>query len=156
VQRFIGFVYQEVRMLGEKKPEAIEVRVAAHASIRARCSKCRRPSPGYDRLPERRWQFVPLWGIPVWFLYAPRWVHCAEHGVVVGAYSVERREASADDSDDGLSGTLGTASELAGNGSGISNELGIGVPLGGVVCGMGSGTPPSERRRGHRLAEIRY
>ena len=28
-----------------------------------------------------------------------------------GAYSVERREASADDSDDGLSGTLGTASD---------------------------------------------
>lgn len=70
-------------MLGEKKPEAIEVRVEAHASIRARCSRCQRPSPGYDRLPERRWQFVPLWGIPVWFLYAPRRVQCAEHGVVV-------------------------------------------------------------------------
>lgn len=83
VQRFVGFVYREVRMLGEKKPEAIEVRVEAHASIRARCSRCQRPSPGYDRLPERRWQFVPLWGIPVWFLYAPRRVQCAEHGVVV-------------------------------------------------------------------------
>ena len=32
---------------------------------------------------ERRWQFVPLWGIPVWFVYAPRRVECAEHGVVV-------------------------------------------------------------------------
>ena len=83
MQRFVGFVYREVRMLGEKKPEAIEVRVEAHASIRARCSRCQRPSPGYDRLPERRWQFVPLWGIPVWFLYAPRRVQCAEHGVVV-------------------------------------------------------------------------
>jgi transposase len=83
VQGFVGFVYREVRMLGDKRPEAIEVRVAAHAGIGARCSQCQRRSPGYDRLPERRWQFVPLWGIPVWFLYAPRRVQCIEHGVVV-------------------------------------------------------------------------
>ena len=62
---------------------AIEVRVESHAGRRGRCSQCLRPAPGYDRLPERRWQFVPLWGIPVFFLYAPRRVECAEHGVVV-------------------------------------------------------------------------
>jgi transposase len=61
----------------------IEVQVEAHAGCRGRCSQCQRPSPGYDRLPERRWQFVPLWGIPVWFVYAPRRVECREHGVVV-------------------------------------------------------------------------
>src|SRR5260370_35321547 len=47
-----------------------------------RCSKCRQPAPGYDRLPERWWRFVPLWGIVTWFLYAPRRVNCGEHGVV--------------------------------------------------------------------------
>lgn len=83
MQRFVGFVYAEVRMLGDKKPEAIEVRVTAHGGIGARCSRCQRRSPGYDRLPERRWQFVPLWGIPVWFIYAPRRVQCVEHGVLV-------------------------------------------------------------------------
>ena len=62
---------------------AIEVRVEAHAGWRGRCSQCMRASPGYDRLEERRWQFVPLWGIPVWLVYAPRRVECAEHGVVV-------------------------------------------------------------------------
>ncbi len=62
---------------------AIEVRVESHAGRRGRCSQCLRLTPGYDRLPERRWQFVPLWGIPVFFLYAPRRVECAEHGVVV-------------------------------------------------------------------------
>jgi transposase len=79
VQHFAGFVYREVRML----ESAIEVRVAAHAGQRGRCSQCQRPAPGYDRQPERRWQFVPLWGIPVWFIYAPRRVQCPEHGVVV-------------------------------------------------------------------------
>jgi transposase len=79
----VGFVYRDVRFVGDKTSQAIEVRVAAHAGIRGRCSQCRRSSPGYDRLAERRWLFVPLWGIPVWFLYAPRRVKCPEHGVVV-------------------------------------------------------------------------
>jgi transposase len=83
VQHFVGFVYDEVRMLEDRKQKAIEVRVKAHASTRARCSQCQRPSPGYDRLRERRWAFVPLWGIPVWFVYGARRVKCAEHGVVV-------------------------------------------------------------------------
>jgi transposase len=34
-------------------------------------------------LPERRWLFVPLWGIIVHFLYQPRRVQCAEHGIGV-------------------------------------------------------------------------
>src|SRR5258708_33535625 len=63
------------------KPECIEITLAAHGGMRGRCSECRRPAPGYDRLPERRWLFVPLWGIPTWFRYAPRRVECAEHGV---------------------------------------------------------------------------
>jgi len=48
-----------------------------------RCSQCQRPAPGYDQLEERTWQHVPLWGIAVWFRYAPRRVECPEHGVVV-------------------------------------------------------------------------
>ena len=86
MQHFAGFVYSEVRMLRNQKTnkaQAIEIQITAHAGIGARCSVCRRRSPGYDHLPERRWQFVPLWGIAVWFLYAPRRVECIEHGVVV-------------------------------------------------------------------------
>ena len=65
------------------EPESIEIRIVSHGGMRGRCSVCQRRAPGYDRLPERRWQFVPLWGIPTWFRYAPRRVQCAEHGVVV-------------------------------------------------------------------------
>jgi len=65
------------------QPEAIEIRIAPHGGMRGRCSLCQRPAPGYDRLPERRWQFVPLWGIPTWYRYAPRRVECAAQGVVV-------------------------------------------------------------------------
>ncbi|MGA9255942.1 MAG: ISL3 family transposase [Terracidiphilus sp.] len=54
-----------------------------HRSMRGRCSQCQKPAPGYDRLAERCWLFVPLWGIPTHFRYAPRRVECAEHGVMV-------------------------------------------------------------------------
>jgi transposase len=83
IQHFAGFVYQEVRLRTPRGKLRIEVRVVPHRSLRGKCSECRRPAPGYDRLPERWWLFVPLWGIVTWFLYAPRRVHCPEHGVVV-------------------------------------------------------------------------
>jgi transposase len=65
------------------QPQSIEITLEPHGGIRGHCSRCLRPAPGYDRLPERRWSFVPLWGIPTWFCYAPRRVRCAEHGIVV-------------------------------------------------------------------------
>jgi len=84
MQRFVGFVYREVRMhCHQQQPESIEIRIEPHAGIRGRCWRCQRPAPGYDRLQQRRWLFVLLWGIPTYFCYAPRRVECAEHGVVV-------------------------------------------------------------------------
>jgi transposase len=79
----VGFVYQEVRMQERGPAVEIEITLQPHGGIRGRCSQCGRPAPGYDRLPERRWQFVPLWGIATWFRYAPRRVQCPAHGVVV-------------------------------------------------------------------------
>jgi transposase len=76
-------VYQEVRIQERGPAVEIEITLHPHGGIRGRCSQCRRPAPGYDRLPERRWQFVPLWGIATWFRYAPRRVQCPEHGVAV-------------------------------------------------------------------------
>ena len=84
MQHFVGFVYVDVRLQRESdQGDHIEVTVGAHGGMRGRCGECGEWAPGYDRLPERRWRFVPLWGIPTWFLYAPRRVECAEHGIVV-------------------------------------------------------------------------
>jgi transposase len=68
---------------GEGQGDWIEIKLEPRAGGRGRCSQCRQPAPGYDRLPERRWQFVPLGGIPTYFHYRPRRVACVEHGVVV-------------------------------------------------------------------------
>ncbi|MBZ5672476.1 MAG: ISL3 family transposase [Acidobacteriia bacterium] len=84
VQRFVGFVYCEVRMhCRGREPESIKILVEPHGGMRGRCSHCQKPAPGYDRLPLRHWLFVPLWNIPTYFYYAPRRVECPEHGVVV-------------------------------------------------------------------------
>lgn len=83
IQRFVGFVYSSIRLRGSGGSLRIEARIEPHRGIRGRCATCLKPSPGYDQLPERRWQFVPLWGSIVHFFYRPRRVECSEHGVGV-------------------------------------------------------------------------
>jgi transposase len=83
IQHFAGFVYQDIRLCCHRQRLRMEVRIEPHRGLRGKCSACRRPAPGYDRLAERAWLFVPFWGIVTWFLYAPRRVDCPEHGVVV-------------------------------------------------------------------------
>jgi transposase len=84
VQHLVGFIYQEIELLGKKgEPLSIKVQIAEHAGQLARCWKCLKPAPRYDRLETRCWLHKPLWEIPVYFYYAPRRVRCAEHGVVV-------------------------------------------------------------------------
>ena len=54
------------------------------ANGRPICSGCGRPGPGYDRAEEpRRFEFVPLWMIPVCFVYRMRRVNCPTYGVKV-------------------------------------------------------------------------
>ena len=40
------------------------------------CSICGTPSSGYDSLPERLFEFVPMWGLRIFFRYAMRRVNC--------------------------------------------------------------------------------
>jgi transposase len=76
-----GFVYQQDRFDPDKK--FIEVVVRPREGSAAICSGCQQPAPGYDHLPERRFEFIPFWGILVFFLYRMRRVHCRNCGIVV-------------------------------------------------------------------------
>ena len=67
IQKHPSFVYETVRLV--KHPQlSIEVRVRPRAGTRATCSQCRRRGPGYDTQAVRRFDFVPLWHIPVVFV----------------------------------------------------------------------------------------
>ena len=83
IQHFVGFIYRSIRLRGADGSLRIEVKIEPHQGIRGQCSTCWKPCPGYDQLEERRWLFVPLWGIVVHFFYPPRRVECPEHGVGV-------------------------------------------------------------------------
>ncbi len=67
-----SFTYDAVSWANDGDYLALEVRIEPRRATRPICSGCHRKRPGYDRLPSRRYQFVPLWQIPVFFLYAPR------------------------------------------------------------------------------------
>jgi transposase len=63
----------------------LEIELRPRTNRSPRCSQCQRPSPGYDTLAPRRFEFVPLWGISVFFQYALRRVQCPGCGVRVEA-----------------------------------------------------------------------
>jgi len=83
VERHKCFVYKQVRFVdGLVEPE-FEVEIEPRANSRAICLGCGEKRPGYDRLSPRRFQFVPLWNIAVFFVYAMWRVDCPTCGVTV-------------------------------------------------------------------------
>jgi len=83
VENFKSFVYGKARWVDDAEVPTIEVQVEARRNGRPICSGCGEVRPGYDRLAERRFEFVPLWGIAVYFVYAMRRVECPACGVKV-------------------------------------------------------------------------
>lgn len=83
VERHKSFVYRQARFRTEGSNTILEVQIEARANGRPVCSGCGKRRPGYDRLPARSFQFVPLWNLAVFFVYALRRVDCPECGVKV-------------------------------------------------------------------------
>lgn len=81
VEPFKSFVYGKAKWVEGTERPTLEVEVQARKNGRAVCSGCGRPGRGYDRLAARRFEFVPLWGIAVYFVYALRRVDCPTCGV---------------------------------------------------------------------------
>jgi len=75
-----GFVYDNARFSRDKK--SIEVTVRPRTGSKGICSQCDKPAPGYDRLDERSFEFIPFWGFLVFFLYCRRRVNCRACGKV--------------------------------------------------------------------------
>src|ERR1017187_126228 len=65
------------------RPEKRRSARAAAGRIGGGLLRVPRPAPGYDHLPERRFEFIPFWGILVFFLYSMWHVQCRNCGVVV-------------------------------------------------------------------------
>jgi transposase len=74
---FPGFVYAAAHL--RQASQTIEIEVRPRRGSRPYCSGCGRRGSGYDQLPVRRFEFIPVWGFAVVLLYAMRRVDC-RHG----------------------------------------------------------------------------
>ncbi len=83
VQRYKSFVYKHCEWEEHAIRPTLLVTVEHRQNSRPICSGCGRRGGCYDRLAERRFEFVPLWGIAVFFVYRMRRVNCLECGVKV-------------------------------------------------------------------------
>lgn len=78
MQDFAGFVIKSVHLTADPQSSVIEVELDADPRFKRRGSCCGAPGRIHDVLPIRRWDFVPLWGIPVKLRYSPRRVVCPQ------------------------------------------------------------------------------
>lgn len=82
VEKHASFVYEDARLL-DGSPPRLEIPIRPRQGSRPLCSGCGHRRPGYDMLPERRFQFIPIWGILVFFVYTMRRVDCSQCGIKV-------------------------------------------------------------------------
>ena len=81
VEKQKGFVYGNIDWGENRQP--LLIRLQPHGRSRPVCRGCGRRGACYETQPERRFEFVPLWAIPVFFLYAIRRGNCPNCGVKV-------------------------------------------------------------------------
>jgi len=84
VQKHQGFVYGAIELTPEAEPLVLQVAIRPRSNGRPICSGCGRKRPGYDtQKTPRRFEFIPFWGILVYFVYAMRRVDCPTCGIKV-------------------------------------------------------------------------
>ena len=83
IEKHPSFVYGKAEWRKIAGQDALLVEIKPRANGQPVCSQCGRRRPGYDTLDTRWFEYVPLWGILVFFVYAMRRVDCPTCGVVV-------------------------------------------------------------------------
>lgn len=76
IDHFKSFVFDATRWETVDRVRDLVVKLRAQANSRPECSCCCRRSPVYDMQRARLYNYVPLWGFPVYFRYATRRVSC--------------------------------------------------------------------------------
>jgi transposase len=83
IEKHSSFVYGRAAFVQGDDGLRIEVDIHPRANGQPFCSKCWQRRPHRDTLDVRRFEYIPFWGIMVFFLYAMRRVDCPRCGVVV-------------------------------------------------------------------------
>jgi len=83
VEKFKSFVYGKACLEEQDDGPALVVQIEPRKNNRPFCSGCGQQGRPYDRLEERRFEVVPIWGILVFLVYRMRRVDCERSGVTV-------------------------------------------------------------------------
>lgn len=82
--KFKSFVYHSVRFLEDDTGCAqIEVEIVPRSNAKPVCSGCKKSGSVYDHQGIRRFEFIPIWGFAVFFIYQMRRVNCRWCGVKI-------------------------------------------------------------------------
>jgi len=79
LSKFKGFIVKSVRF----EENELELELLARKNSDGSCSGCGVAGSCYDHRPERRFEFVPLWGIRTFLVYSPRRIACVACGPTV-------------------------------------------------------------------------
>jgi len=77
--KFKSFVYGKCKLDGKR----LIVNIFPRKNNKAICSGCYKKASSYDKLKNRLYEFIPLWGMKIFFQYAKRRVNCKTCGVKV-------------------------------------------------------------------------
>lgn len=83
IEKFKSFVYKRAHWETSVAGKTLIITLAARKNSQGECCICGKRCSTYDRQPERDYEYVPLWGIRVYFRYAPRRVQCKKDGIHV-------------------------------------------------------------------------
>jgi transposase len=83
IEKYQSFVYESEKLIQNGDQKELHITIRPRRNNRPVCSSCGCKGPGYDTLPVRQFEFIPIWGILVYFVYAMRRVNCPQCGIKV-------------------------------------------------------------------------
>lgn len=83
VHKHKSFKYGHVKWIDDDK-HGLEIRIVPRKNARPVCSECHQPGSIYDhQSKDRRFAFIPLWNLSIYFIYRMRRVNCRQCGVTI-------------------------------------------------------------------------
>ncbi len=82
-QKFKSFVYTKVKWIKVNGMLALEATLEPRKNNKGICSCCGKRGSCYDHQGYRMFEFVPLWGYPMFFKYNMRRINCKDCGIKI-------------------------------------------------------------------------
>ena len=83
MEKYKSFVFGRISLEEREGSAVLRVTIRPRRGSRPVCSGCGKRGPGYDQREQREFEYLPLWGLGVLFVYRMRRVNCQSCGIRV-------------------------------------------------------------------------